>query len=182
VASETEVTYWAAELAKSGEVRVRPRREVTALTALIYGVVLTNEIRAVVSATLGHQDWRWWPLFCLVAAPALIPLIWWHARMALFGRPVLVVDNDGVSLGRKRLNWETVKTVEGPNSARRSTLDPRRPVDASREWFGLVTVVPVMQHRRQPISVGKNHVRDLEGLAAWLEALRRQQQTGSRGL
>ena len=44
MASETEVTYWAAELAKSGEVRVRPRREVTALTALIYGVVLTNEI------------------------------------------------------------------------------------------------------------------------------------------
>ncbi|MFC5260800.1 hypothetical protein ACFPJ1_01665 [Kribbella qitaiheensis] len=180
--SETEAAQWTTEFAKTGEVRVPPRRSVTALKTLLYGFLLANEIGAVVSAALGRQNWRWWPLFCLVAAPALIPLIWWYVRMALFGRPVLVVDKDGVSLGRERLTWENVKTVESPNSVRRRPPDPRRPVDASREWFGLVTVVPATQRRTRQISVGKDHVRDLEGLGAWLDALRRQKQTGSRGV
>jgi hypothetical protein len=112
VVSETEAAHWTAEFAKTGEVRVPPRRRVTALKTLLYGFLLANEIGAVVSAALGRQNWLWWPLFCLVAAPLLIPLIRVYVRMALFSRPVLVVDKIGVSLGRKRLTWESVKTIE----------------------------------------------------------------------
>ena len=91
VVSETEAAHWTAEFAKTGEVRVPPRRRVTALKTLLYGFLLANHIGAI--------------------------------RMALFSRPVLVVDKIGVSLGRKRLTWESVKTSESPNSLRRC---PRR--------------------------------------------------------
>ena len=73
--SETEAAHWTAEFAKTGEVRVPPRRRVTALKTLLRGFLLANEIGAVVSAALGRQNWLWWPLVCLVAAPLLIPLI-----------------------------------------------------------------------------------------------------------
>jgi hypothetical protein len=184
VASEAGAAYWAAEFARTGEVRVPPRRRVTALKTLLYGLLLANQVGVIVgvivSAALGRQNWLWWPLFCVVSAPVFLAFVCRYAWISLRGRPVLIVDKIGVSLGRKRLAWEDVKTIEGPNSLRRRPSDPRRPVDASREWFGFVTVAPATQRRTRQISVGKDHVRDLEGLAAWLDALRRAQQTGSR--
>ncbi|MGY4771227.1 hypothetical protein ACXC9Q_30325 [Kribbella sp. CWNU-51] len=180
MASEAGAAYWAAELAKTGEVRGPPRRRITALKTLLSGLLWANQVGAVVAAALGTQNWLWWPLFCVVAAPAFIAYVWTYARISLLGQPVLVVDNIGVSLGRKRLGWEDIKIVKGPNSLRLRPSDPRRPVDASREWFGFVTVAPATQRRTRQISVGKDHVSDLESLAAWLDALRREQQTGGR--
>jgi len=182
VASETGAAFWAAEFARTGGVRIPPRRWVTALKTLLFGFLLANQVGPVVSAILGRQNWLWWPLFCLVASPVFIALIWTYARSSLLGRPVLVVDKIGVSLGRRRLAWEDVKTIESPNSLRRRPFDPRRPVDASREWFGYVTIAPATQRRTRQISVGKDHVRDLEGLAVWLDALRRERQTGDRAV
>jgi hypothetical protein len=161
-----------------GEVRVPPRRRVAAVRALLFGVLLANQVAAVVSAAIGRQNWLWWPLFCVASAPAFIGLVGANARMCVMGRPVLVLDNRGVSLGRKRLAWDDIATIEGPRSQRRRPVDPRRPVDASREWSDFVTIAPAKQRRRSQISVGRDYVRDLESLAAWLDALRRQQQTG----
>jgi hypothetical protein len=157
-------------------VRIPPRRWVTALKTLFFGLLLANQVGSVVSAALGRQNWLWWPLFCLVAVPVFAGMVWWYFRMSLFGQPILVVDKMGVSLGRRRLAWEDVQIVESPSSLRRRPSDPRRPIDASREWFGLVTVAPTTQRRTRQISVGKDHVRDLEGLAAWLDALRTERQ------
>jgi hypothetical protein len=182
VASEPGAAYWAAEFARTGEVRVPPRRRITALKTLLYGLLLANQVGAVVSAALGRQNWLWWPLFCVVSAPLFIAYVWTYARISLLGQPVLVVDKSGVSLGRKRLDWKDIKIVEGPNSLRLRPPDPRRPVDASREWFEFVTVAPATQRRTRQISVGKDHVRDLGGLAAWLDALQREHQTGGRAV
>ena len=103
----------------------------------------------------------WWPLFCVASTPIFIAVTWTYARMSHFRQPVLTVDKSGMSLGRKRLVWDDVKTIKSP-------------------WSGFVTVAPVAQRRRRQISVGKDHVRDLEGLAAWLEALRREQEASGR--
>jgi hypothetical protein len=182
VAGENEAANWAAEFARTGEARVPPRRRLTALKSLLYGFVLANETAAVVSATLGRRDWLWWPLFCLVSVPLFTAVMWMYVRMSLFGQPVLVMDTIGLSLGRKRLAWQEITTIESPNSLRRRPSDPRQPVGASRGWFKYVTIIPATQSRKRQISVGKDYVRDLEGLAAWLDALRREQQTRGRAL
>ncbi|MEV4266292.1 hypothetical protein [Kribbella sp. NPDC049584] len=171
---------WAAEFVRAGEVRIAPRRRVTALKAMLYGFLVANEVAAVVSAALGRQSWRWWPLFCVVAVPTVVPLVWMYARLSLSGRPILILDRSGVSLGRKRLAWDEITAIESPNSRRRRPSDPRRPVDASRGWFGFVTVVPAVDRLKRQISVGGDHVKDLEGLAIWLDALAREQQLGNR--
>jgi hypothetical protein len=112
-----EAAHWTAEFAKTGEVRVPPRRRVTALKTLLYGFLLANEIGAVVSAALGRQNWLWWPLFCLVAAPLLIPLTWVYVRMALFSRPVLVVDK----IGMRRLPSVPGRSTESARTSRATT-------------------------------------------------------------
>ncbi|WP_350277071.1 hypothetical protein [Kribbella sp. HUAS MG21] len=131
-----------------------------------------NYLIVIVLALLGRKDWLWFPLFCVVTAPTFIATIWPQARMLLRGQPVLVVDALGVSLGRERLGWDEIRVVEGPGSVRRRSADPRRPVRADLEWFDVVTVASGTERKGPRISVGKEHVGDLEGLAAWLQGVR----------
>jgi hypothetical protein len=180
VGSESEAVHWAAEFARTGEVRIPPRRWVTGLKTLSFGFLLANLAGAVVTAALGRQDWLWWPLIALLCIPAWTALVWTNASAFLLGRPVLTIDRTGVSLGRKRLAWEDVETVNPPSSLRNRPSDPRKPVDESRGWFDLVTIAPTLQDRKPQIAVGKNHVKDLEALTAWLNAVHQEHQPGNQ--
>jgi hypothetical protein len=51
-------------------------------------------------------------------------MLWISVRATLFGRPVLVVDSTGVSLGRKQLAWNEIKTIEGSGFRRWPQADP----------------------------------------------------------
>jgi hypothetical protein len=155
VGSEAGAAYWAAEFARTGEVRIPPRRWLTGVKTLFFGFILANQVGPVVSAALGRQNWLWWPLIALLCIPVFIALVWTNARASLFGRPVFVVDRTGVSLGRQRLAWEDVETVKPPGSLRNRPSDPRKPIDESRAWFDLVTIAPTTQHRKRQIVVGK---------------------------
>lgn len=178
--SESGAAFWAEEFARTGEVRIPPRRWLAGLKTLLFGIVLANQLGAVVPAALGRQDWLWWPLIALLCTPVFVALVWTSARASLFGRPVLVVDSTGVSLGRRRLAWKDVKAVESPRSLRNRSSDPRKPVDASREWFALVAIVPTTHRRKRQILVGKDHVKDLEDLTTWLDTLRKHHQPNNQ--
>jgi hypothetical protein len=160
------------EFARTGEVRIPPRRRVTALRTLLFGLVLANEVAAIGFAASGRQSWLWWPLFCLVAAPLLAPIVWINARTTLLGQPVLVVDSAGVSLGRKHLAWQEIQSIQSSGWRRRRPADPRRPVDATLEWFASFTIVPTTNRRKRRISVGNDQIKDLHGLASWLDEMR----------
>jgi hypothetical protein len=171
---------WAAEFACNGEVRIPPRRRVYTLRSLMFGLLLANQIGSVVSAALDREPWQWWPLFALVSTPLFAAMLWISVRATLFGRPVLEVDNTGVSLGRKHLAWNEIKTIEGPGIRRRRPADPRRPVNASREWSALLSVVPTTKRRRRQIVIGTGHVKEVASFAAWLDTVRRLRQTDDK--
>ncbi|WP_132187959.1 MULTISPECIES: hypothetical protein [Kribbella] len=135
------------------------------------------------SAALGRQSWLWFPLFGAVGAPLLLWFVCATAWVTLFGRPVLVVDGAGVSLGRKYLAWHEIQAIDaigGLGLRRRRPSDPRRPVDASVEWFGGFTIVPIAKPRKRQIFVGNHQVKELISLATWLEALRQVQSASGR--
>jgi hypothetical protein len=180
VVGEAAAAGWAEEFARTGEVRIPPRRSVTALRMLLFGLPLANQVATIVSAALGRQNWLWLPLLYALAVPVFVPLVWINARATLFGRPVLVVDGAGVSLGRNRLAWQEIQAFERPRFRRRRPYDPRRPVDGSLEWFASFTIVPITNRRKRQISVGNDHVKELGSLATWLETLR-QAQSASGG-
>ncbi|TCM50424.1 hypothetical protein EV648_102468 [Kribbella sp. VKM Ac-2568] len=118
-----------------------------------------------------------------VSAPLLLSFVCATAWVTLFGRPVLVVDGAGVSLGRKHLGWQEIQSIEatgGLGVRRRRPSDPRRPVDASVDWFGGFTIVPIAKPRKRQIFVGSHQVKELRGLATWLEALRQVQSASDR--
>lgn len=152
---ETKLANWPADLARDGVVRIRPRRRVAAVRTLLFGFVLANQVGSIVSAALGRQSWMWYPLFSVVSVPLFGAMVWMFARMCLLGRPVLVVDAVGVSLGRKRLAWNAIDTIA-----------------KSRGRYGFVTIAPARRRRMRQITVGRDHVQDVPSLAAWLDALR----------
>ncbi|NIK60503.1 hypothetical protein BJY22_006220 [Kribbella shirazensis] len=109
---------WAAEFARTGEVRIAPRRRVAGVRMLFPTFLLVSALVVIVLALLGRRDWLWLPLFCVVAAPSFIAQIWPQTRMLLFGQPILIVDTLGVSLGRNAL----------PGTRFRSSRDQARSV------------------------------------------------------
>jgi hypothetical protein len=98
-------------------------------------------------------------LFALTFVPQMSYLIWslWT------GRPLLIVDHEGVALGKNRLAWPEIKSI------RISHLSPG----------GSVTIVCLSDPRRRSIGVQTTHVEYLDNFAYWLRAVHNQQHTTS---
>jgi hypothetical protein len=163
---------WAEQFAHNGEVRIPPRRWATALRALPNAAITAYEVASIVAAARGVQPWGWWQLFCVVAAPVMAFLTTISVRPAITGQPVLVADGTGISLGKRHLLWREIASVEGAGRRRRRAA-PRRPV-AYFPGFESLTLASAADRSKRPLIVGTDYVKDLDGLAAWLEEVRRQ--------
>ncbi|WP_145804963.1 hypothetical protein [Kribbella amoyensis] len=152
----------------------------TALRFVMFGSVLAYQVATLVSVLAGRQGWLWFPVFALLSLPISALLTWTSGRACLAGQPVLVVDGTGVSLGRKHLAWQDIEAIEGPDRPSRQASDPRRPTDATRDWFASVTVVPTGSRRKQQIAVGNEYAKDINALASWLDAVHAAQLAGGR--
>jgi hypothetical protein len=66
------------------------------------------------------------------------------------------VDRQQRHLGRKHLPWDDIESITCPKILISHST----------------TIVPATQRRKRQISVGTDQVKDVEGLATWLETLR----------
>ncbi|WP_344110371.1 hypothetical protein [Kribbella alba] len=87
---------------------------------------------------------------------------------ACTGRPVLVVDHEAVTLGRKRLTWQEIRSINSPSGSN-WRLGPR--------WLQIevVTVVPFESRRRRQIVFPNEYADRVDVLGKWLADLQRRQ-------
>jgi hypothetical protein len=143
---------WGQELARAGELRFPPRRNLMIRRLVVIGLVAVGTGSQVVSAVLGRSEWLWWPVFCAVLVPFAVLSCWQTARSLSTGRPVLVVDRTGVALGDEQLTWAEVTAISVPKA---------------RFLQGLQSIgVTAAGHR---LDITEEHVKELTVFGHWLE-------------
>jgi hypothetical protein len=79
-----------------------------------------------------------------------------------------VVDHEAVTLGRKRLTWQEIRSIESPSGSS-WRLGPR--------WLQteVVAVVPFESRRRRQIFIMSDYADRVDVLGKWLADLQRRQ-------
>ncbi|MEV8375411.1 hypothetical protein AB0P21_21935 [Kribbella sp. NPDC056861] len=152
---------WDAEFRRTGQV-VFPQRW--------RGVVFQLSITVVVGAvalfvTYQRAGGSWgaieWNVLGAAAGAALVGVAGFSVWQLITGRPMVVVDSEGVSAGRgaRRIGWREV-----------STIVVRARQSISRE----VVLVPI-DPSASPVTIRDNNVKDLDAFLRWLEQTRVRQ-------
>ena len=159
---------WNLELTRTGQVRFPILRRRLAVRLGLFAFALVSPAGSVVSAARGERPWGWWEIASVVALPLLLYIAANTVWTACTGRPVLVVDHEAVTLGRKRLTWQEIRSVESPAGSSWQ-LGPR--------WLQteVVTVVPFESRRRRQIVIMSEYAVRVDVLGEWLADLQRRQ-------
>jgi hypothetical protein len=164
---------WNLELSRTGQVRFPLRRRRLAWRLGVFVFALTSPVLSVIAAARGDRPWGSWEAFSVLALPIFMLMIAYTGWSLWTGRPMLVVDQEAVAIGRKRLTWQEIRSIELPRSSRWQLVPRRLAID-------FVTVVPFEARRRRQIAITNDYADRVEGLGTWLADLlqRRQHPVG----
>ena len=148
---------WTSELETKGSVIFPPRRGRLTIRLAGFGLLMVlsawtnvDHIRAgELSGTLG--------VLRLTALAAFVYGTGLTAWQLITNRPVVKVDADGISRGR-RLRWSGITSIDDPAGLPGVRTVQVRPTD----------------RRTRPISIPQDNVEDLDALTPWLRSLHDQ--------
>jgi len=148
---------WTSELETKGSVIFPPRRGRLTIRLAGFGLLMVlsawtnvDHIRAgELSGTLG--------VLRLTALAAFVYGTGLTAWQLITNRPVVKVDADGISRGR-RLRWSGITSIDDPAGLPGVRTVQVRPTD----------------RRTRPISIPQDNVEDLDALTRWLRSLHAQ--------
>jgi hypothetical protein len=109
---QDRVAEWTAELDHGGRVHFRPLRRKAAPELAWWAVVTALAVRATVGAVREGGPWGFSEYvsgFVAVGGLALLARDLWRF---ITRRPVITVDRQGISRGRKRLTWPQISQVD----------------------------------------------------------------------
>jgi hypothetical protein len=144
------------------EIPVRHTRRVFSLA----GAALFGGLVAYLLAASGDEPFSRYGRYAFHAGVAALALCVTAAVRLYYGiltgRSRLTIGPDGIALGVHRIDWTDIQDI---------TLRPTSPV-LRYLGFGPPRVRIQAKHRLRYLEVTRDHVKDLEGFADWLSAVR----------
>jgi hypothetical protein len=164
VMGEEQPEAWTTELQRSGRVLFPVRRRPVLIRSVLFGSVFgANLADSLIDDLNAGGARRVMTLLGLAAVLMIVGLCVWQLTTR---RPILIVDHEGIRLGRKRfMPWTAVGTIGIPTGPKFSMNVPVLPANV---WA-------------KELRVPQDNVKDIPALAHWLTDLLAQHRVNEQG-
>ncbi|MEU4604214.1 hypothetical protein AB0F43_14635 [Kribbella sp. NPDC023972] len=158
VMGEEQPEVWTAELQRSGRVLFPVRRRPVLIRSVLFGIVFgANLADSLIDDLNAGGARRVMTLLGLAVVLMIVGLCFWQVTTR---RPILIVDREGIRLGRKRfMPWTDVGTIGIPTGPK---------------FFMNVPVLPANVWAKE-LRLSQDNVKDIPAFAHWLEDVLKEQ-------
>lgn len=156
VMGDQSAEVWAEELRRTGRVVFPQRPRATGFRVVLFLLPCVIAAKAIPDMREDEGFGRMFAVLAVVSGVTLLGMIVWQA---VTGRPVMVVDRQGIHRGRKLMLWADIGSIGIPHGPGFSQTLPIIPTDV---WA-------------KGLTLSQENVRDVVAFAHWLEEVLKDQ-------
>jgi hypothetical protein len=142
---------WTAEIERGGAVVFPRRRWPMLLRLFVFTVLIISYAGSLIYAWRRDEFSGGYVTLCAIALPVFLVRNAYLVWQIITRRPILTVDAEGITLGRKHLAWSAVGKI--------------------RTTFGVVRIHPDGGKATRRIGISHENVKDVQLLTPWLRLL-----------